>query len=92
MTHHGLVKIEAAKKSGLWNQDARPTIDLEPCKEFLDVLEKNRKAKEFFERLPPSSREYFVGWVNIAKREETKQNRIRESIVLLEQGKRLGLK
>lgn len=92
MTQHGLVKIAAAKKSGIWNVDSRPDIDLEPCKEFEDALAKNRKAKDFFEGLPPSSRKHFVGWINVAKREETKQNRIRESIGLLEQGKRLGLK
>ena len=34
----------------------------------------------------------FAGWINIAKRSETKANRIRESIILLEREEKLGLR
>lgn len=92
MTEHGLVKIAAAKKLGCWKLDPRLRSELEPNREFKNALAKNKKAKDFFEHLPPSSRKHFVGWVNVAKRDETKQKRIRESIVLLEEGKRLWVK
>jgi uncharacterized protein YdeI (YjbR/CyaY-like superfamily) len=42
--------------------------------------------------LAPTHRHNFVVWIHIAKRAETRQRRIRESIELLSAGKKLGLK
>ena len=52
----------------------------------------NRKAWAFFQHLPPGERRRFVGWIHIAKREETKERRLREAVRLLAAGQRLGLK
>ena len=52
----------------------------------------NAKAWRFFQQLPRTARRQFVGWVHMAKREETRHRRIRESIALLAAGKQLGLK
>jgi len=92
MTDIGLVKIKAAKKSGLWEQTGRPHISLNIPSEFTRALDKNKKARENFEKLAPSYRKHYIGWIQAAKREETKKKRIRESILLLAKGKRLGLK
>ncbi|MCK4411103.1 YdeI/OmpD-associated family protein [Candidatus Bipolaricaulota bacterium] len=35
---------------------------------------------------------HFIRWINVAKRQKTKERRVDESIALLQQGKRLGLK
>jgi uncharacterized protein YdeI (YjbR/CyaY-like superfamily) len=56
------------------------------------ALDKNRTAKMFFDQLAPSYQKQFIGWIAVAKRQETKDRRINESIALLQQGKRLGLK
>jgi uncharacterized protein YdeI (YjbR/CyaY-like superfamily) len=50
------------------------------------------KAWKEFEKLAPSHRRAFIGWIDAAKREETKQRRLKESIAKLEAGERLGLK
>jgi len=50
------------------------------------------KAWEFFKSLPPRERRNFVVWIHIAKRPATRDRRLRESIDLLAEGKRLGLK
>lgn len=92
MTDPGLAKIEAAKKTGLWEQTSRPNISLDMPLEFARALDKNKKAKENFEKLAPSYRKYYIGWIQTAKRDETKEKRIRGSIQLLAKGKRLGLK
>jgi uncharacterized protein YdeI (YjbR/CyaY-like superfamily) len=92
MTDAGLVKIQAAKKTGLWDQDPRPQIPPGIPPEFALTLERNKKAKENFEKLAPSYRRHYVGWIAIAKRPETKKRRINESITLLERGEKLGLK
>ena len=56
------------------------------------ALKANPKAWSFFQGLAPTYRRHFVGWIHTAKRPETRENRIRESIALLAAGKKLGLK
>ncbi|MGA2171952.1 MAG: YdeI/OmpD-associated family protein [Sedimentisphaerales bacterium] len=92
MTGHGLAKIQAAKKTGLFNQDPRPQIPIDLPAEFASALGRNKKAKENFEKLAPSYRRHYIGWIAIAKRPETKKQRINESITLLEKGEKLGLR
>ena len=92
MTDAGLAKIKAARKNGLWSQTGRPNVSLDIPLEFAKALDKNKKAKENFEKLAPSYRKHYIGWITTAKRDETKKKRIRESLMLLAKGKRLGLK
>lgn len=49
-------------------------------------------ARRHFEALTPSHRRRYVAWIESAKREETKQRRLREAIRLLAGGNLLGLK
>jgi len=92
MTNPGLLKIEAAQKSGRWDETDRPNIDFDPPENFIKALNDNKKAKEFFEQLAPSYQKQFNAWIRIAKRQSTIGKRIRESIQLLEKGEKLGLK
>jgi uncharacterized protein YdeI (YjbR/CyaY-like superfamily) len=56
------------------------------------ALKANPKAWSFFQKLAPTYRRHFVCWIHTAKRPETRENRIRESITLLAAGRKLGLK
>ena len=56
------------------------------------ALKENPKAWSCFQELAPSYRRHFVGWIHAAKRPETREKRIRESMSLLARRKRLGLK
>jgi uncharacterized protein YdeI (YjbR/CyaY-like superfamily) len=56
------------------------------------ALKANTLAWNLFERLAPSYRRSCIGWIDSAKREDTKQKRLREVISLLAAGKKLGLK
>ena len=56
------------------------------------ALKAHSKAWEFFRELSPTCRRDFVVWIHTAKRPETRERRIRESIALLAGGKKLGLK
>ena len=47
---------------------------------------------KFFQALSARNRRDFVVWIHTAKRPETRERRIRQSIDLLSAGKRLGLK
>ena len=56
------------------------------------AIKGNPKAWSFFQNLTPTQRRNFVVWIHIAKRRETRERRISESIALLAAGKKLGLK
>lgn len=56
------------------------------------ALRKRPAALRSFEALAPSHRRRYLGWIESAKREETKRRRLKEAIRLLAAGKVLGLK
>ena len=56
------------------------------------ALQKPPAAWRYFEGLAPTHRRRYVGWIESAKRENTKTRRLREAIRLLTAGKPLGLK
>jgi uncharacterized protein YdeI (YjbR/CyaY-like superfamily) len=49
-------------------------------------------AWRFFETLAPSYRRAYVGWIDAAKRDETRARRLREAVARLGKGEKLGLK
>lgn len=92
MTEAGLAKIRRAKKAGLWDHNPNPQISLDIPPAFAKALARNKKAKENFDNLAASYRKHYIGWIAAAKRPDTKERRIQESIALLEKGRKLGLK
>jgi uncharacterized protein YdeI (YjbR/CyaY-like superfamily) len=69
----------------------RPVVPVLPAY-IARALKARPKAWAFFQTLAPSYRRHYVAWIHTAKRQETREKRLRESIALLEAGKRLGLK
>jgi len=55
-------------------------------------LKANARAWETFAQLAPSYRRAYIGWIDSATREATKERRLREAIRLLAAGQKLGLK
>jgi uncharacterized protein YdeI (YjbR/CyaY-like superfamily) len=49
-------------------------------------------AWAFFKTLTPREQRMYFGWIHLAKREETRQRRLREAIELLKKRQKLGLK
>ncbi len=92
MTEFGLARIAEARQSGLWYKSPRPNISFEIPEEFDRALQQNKKAQQFFEQLAPSYQRQYIGWITVAKRLETKEKRIKESVALLERGEKLGMK
>ena len=91
MTEFGLVKVKSAKKNGQWNA-VTSTKQIPPIPaELLSVLEKNKKALENFRNFAPSYRLMYIYWVLDAKREETRQRRIKKVVEFSEQNKKLGM-
>jgi uncharacterized protein YdeI (YjbR/CyaY-like superfamily) len=93
MTEYGLQKVQAAKRSGLWDRPAdKPTLTYQMPPEFEAALEKNQRAYETFHQLAPTYQKQYLAWIEVARRPETKAKRIEESIQLLAAGNKLGLK
>ncbi len=92
MTEVGIARVRQAKEAGLWEEPDRPSISFSVPKELDCALAKSKKAKRFFGQLAPSYQKQFITWIAVAKRPETTERRVRESIALLEQGERLGMK
>ena len=70
---------------------ARPQVPQLPAY-VAKAIKTNAKAWQFFQQLAPTYRRDFVVWIHLAKRPETREKRIRESIAMLAAGKKLGLK
>ena len=56
------------------------------------ALNQRPAALRHFKALPPSERRRYLAWIDSAKKEETKQRRLKEALRLLSAGKVLGLK
>ena len=57
-----------------------------------DTLKKTPRAFENFNALAPSYRREYVNWITQAKRDETRERRLREAARLLSENKKLGTK
>ena len=84
MTPAGLVKIEAAKKDGSWNTLDEVDRLVIPA-DLLEQLSANPEAKRNFEGFSSSSRKIILFWIASAKRAETRQKRIEETVRLAAQ-------
>ncbi|MEN8152773.1 MAG: YdeI/OmpD-associated family protein [Acidobacteriota bacterium] len=88
----GLDKINEAKKSGMWDRKYPSQVIPEHSPELADALDRHRLAKENFEKLAPSKKKMMIAWIGSAKKDETKERRIREVLDILKSGKELGMK
>jgi uncharacterized protein YdeI (YjbR/CyaY-like superfamily) len=69
----------------------RPSIPVLPGY-IARALKTTPRAWNAFRALSPTNRRDFVVWIHTAKRPETRERRIRQSLALLAAGKKLGLK
>ena len=80
MTRAGLELVMQAKNRGEWNKiyPIRKGIVIPGC--FEKALRSNEKASSSFSKLGASHKRQYVGWVNSAKKEETRKRRLTEAI------------
>jgi uncharacterized protein YdeI (YjbR/CyaY-like superfamily) len=69
----------------------RPSVTTLPS-HIARGLKADPRASRTFEQLAPSCRRAYIGWIDSAKRDETKKRRLEEALRLLAAGKKLGLK
>jgi uncharacterized protein YdeI (YjbR/CyaY-like superfamily) len=81
MTSTGQAMIDHAKASGTWS--ALDLIDNLAIPDDLQKLfKKNKKAAMHFEAFPASSKKMILQWILSAKKRETREQRIRETVEL----------
>jgi uncharacterized protein YdeI (YjbR/CyaY-like superfamily) len=56
------------------------------------ALRKNSTARRNYEALSPAHQRRYFAWIASPKREETRQKRLEEAILMLRRGEQLGLK
>ena len=67
--------------------DSEPRM-IEVSKDLMKELKQHKEAKAFFDKLSYSHNREYVTWINEAKRDETRQNRIVKMIEMLKKGKK----
>ena len=81
MTDAGLDAIQIAKKNRAWT--ALDEVDDTIIPKDLEIaLGKNRPAKKYFASFPQSSKKIILEWILNAKKKETRQKRIDETVSL----------
>jgi uncharacterized protein YdeI (YjbR/CyaY-like superfamily) len=97
MTEAGLKKLGYSRESGTVPEDEniikeKNTKEIEIPDFIIRELAVNEPALINFNNLAPTYKKHFILWITNAKKEETVLNRLKESIELLKQNKKLGLK
>ena len=80
MTEAGLVKIEVAKKNGLWQSAYTNKIKEDIPLDLKEALMKEKKSWENFQKFANSYRNMYIGWINSAKTAETRIKRIKKVV------------
>ena len=88
MTEHGMVAVLAAQKGGNW--EVLTTVDnLEVPPDLEEALSANIEAGQNFENFSPSNKKQYLYWINSAKTEETRRKRVKKTVKMVAQNKRL---
>lgn len=89
MQSSGLKAIDEAKADGRWQKAYPSQKDMKIPADFLNLVKKNKKAHEFFKTLNKSYL-YSIGFrLHNAKKEETRQKRMKDIIEKLAKGEKL---
>lgn len=89
MAPSGWAQVEAAKADGRWERAYSPPSDMKAPEDWLKALEKNKKAKAFFETLNKSNTFAIFFQLQSAKKPETRERRLKKFMEMMERGEKL---
>ena len=87
MTPAGMKAVEAAKADGRWQAAYDSPRNAMPPEDFLKALDKDKKAKAFFETLNRANVYAIVYRLQTAKKPETRERRMKMILEMLAVGK-----
>lgn len=81
MTQVGMDKIEEAKNNGKWEEaySSKKAVDIPS--DLTIALRKDKVAHRNFLNFADSYKNMYINWINSAKKEETRQRRIKEVVL-----------
>jgi len=89
----GMKCIEVAKDNGMWDKGIKvPEVNDSLPGALLNAFQANLLARDNYFKLPSTDQKQFNIWINMAKRADTISRRVKEAILLMEKGEKLGLK
>jgi uncharacterized protein YdeI (YjbR/CyaY-like superfamily) len=92
MTEVGLSKFkQAGNQKKEKTQDTRPKRRLVIPSDLKKALSTNKKALENFKNFAPSYRRLYIGWISAAKRPETREKRIKQTVKWSAENKKPGM-
>jgi len=88
MTKYGMAAVLEAQKGGQWDE-LKPVDNLEVPPDLEAALAANPKAGGNFSKASPSQKKQFLYWIHSARTEETRKKRIKKTVKMVAQNKRL---
>ena len=85
-----LRKINKTDNSNI--SDQKKQVKLEAPKFIINFFEENEPALKNFNKLAATYKRHYVLWITNAKKDDTIRKRLIESVILLKENKKLGLK
>ena len=67
--------------------DTEPRIVAVP-EDFQQALGNNQKVKEVFDKFSHTHKKEYVEWIEGAKKQETRENRVKKAIEMIDEGKK----
>lgn len=92
MAEAGLKRVKEAKTDGRWGRVKFRESPVRIPLELRNAMKEKAKARENFDKFPPSYQKLLIGWILSAKKKETQEKRMREAVALTAKNKRLGMK
>jgi len=92
MTKAGLAKFRHAEEQKDEEAKEKPSkkrLVIPP--DLKKALSANKKALENFNNFPPSYRRLYIGWISAAKRPETREKRIKQTVKWSKENKKPGM-
>lgn len=83
MQEPGMIHVRAAKADGRWENAYAPASEMKVPEDFLVVLDKEPKSKQFYDTLNKSSRYAIAYGLDSAKKPETRQRRFQKFMDML---------
>jgi len=92
MDQAGLAKFkQAGNQKKEKSKDAPPKKRLVVSPDLKKALSANKKALENFNNFAPSYRRLYIGWITAAKRPETREKRIKQTVKWSAENKKPGM-
>lgn len=93
MTEPGLAALHFTNDEDDYSRTAKQARrDPVPPAFLVRALKQNRLAWKNFQLLAPSYRRNYIGWIKAAKKDETRDRRVKETVIALAKNEKLGMK